>query len=110
MTITEMLREKAEALQVERRLEQFGAATLKAVDEARGRLGTVAHDNQARVEALLEQAGASVDARTGGKYGQVVAKVKAQLNHVIETVADQRPGARRESDTTTSTDAPRGTP
>lgn len=109
-TITDMLREKAEQLQVERRLGQLGAATVKAVDEARSRLGTAAHDNQGRVLTLLDKAGASVDERTGGRYGDTVAKVKAHLTHLVEAVAEQRPAAADEGDTTTSTDAPRGTP
>lgn len=110
MTITDMLREKAEQLQVERRLEQLGAATAKAVDEAKSRLGTVAHDNQAKVEAMLDKAGATIDERTGGKYGQTVAKVKSQLSHVVETVAQQRPTAPEDESFSAPTDAPRGTP
>ncbi len=110
MTITDMLREKAEQLQVERRLEQLGAATTKAVDEAKSRLGAVAHDNQAKVEAMLDKAGASIDERTGGKYGSTVAKVKSQLSHFVDTVAQQRPAGPDAGSSSEPTDAPRGTP
>ncbi len=91
MPINDTLKAKIDDLDLDRRLDELTSVTHKALQDAKAQLGSLAHDNRAKVDEWLHKATDGLDARTDGKYRDKIAKFSASVEGLVDKVAAQRP-------------------
>jgi ElaB/YqjD/DUF883 family membrane-anchored ribosome-binding protein len=114
-TVLRDLEAKAKEMELDKKLTTFADQADQFLRVAATRAGDYAAENRGRVEATLDQAGATVDEKTDGKYHASFAKVRAGVLTGVDWVVEQReawttPDAGTTSDagTTPADDAPTG--
>ncbi len=94
MTITDALKQKLDELEIERHVTEAAADLERAVIEAVGKVGSLAHERRPDIEGWLDKAGEVINERTEGRYADQVATVRGQIELGVDKVAAQRAADR----------------
>jgi hypothetical protein len=91
MSFLDKLKQKAEELDLQTKANQLAEQAKVAAHQAKEKAGELAYENRERIEDLADKAGHAIDERTGGKYGDKIAKAKEQVTKGVDKLAEGRP-------------------
>lgn len=91
--MTAKAKAKAEEWDVQGKAEKLASEVEKVAHEAKDKAAQLADENRDKVAGALDKAGAKLDERTEGKYGDKIRKAKEQVNKGVVKLAEQRPAA-----------------
>ncbi len=88
MSFLDKLKKKAEELDLETKAKHLQEQAAAAAKQAREKAGDFAVENREKIDGYVETAAAKIDEKTEGKYADKVAKVKEQVGHGVDKVAE----------------------
>lgn len=88
MSFLDKLRKKAEELELEARAKQVQEAATQAAKQAREKAGEFTAEHRDQIDGYVETASAKIDEKTDHRYSGQITKVKEQLEHGVDLVAD----------------------
>lgn len=88
MSFLDKLRKKAEELELETRAKQVQEAATQAAKQAREKAGEFTAEHRDQIDGYVETASAKIDEKTDHRYSGQITKVKEQLEHGVDLVAD----------------------
>lgn len=88
MSFLDKLRKKAEELELETRAKQVQEAATQAAKQAREKAGEFTAEHRDQIDGYVETASAKIDEKTDHRYSDQITKVKEQLEHGVDLVAD----------------------
>lgn len=92
MSINDKLKQKLDELDLDRHVNDLVVSAEAAVHSARLRAGEIAAERAPDVDRLLTRVSTSIDERTEGRFAPQLGKVRAQVNHGVARLAEQRRG------------------
>ncbi|GAB2774523.1 hypothetical protein GCM10027039_39850 [Terrabacter koreensis] len=88
MSFLDKLKKKAEELDLETKAKHLQEQAAAAAKQAREKAGDYAAQNREKIDGYVETAASKIDEKTEGKYADKVAKVKEQVGHGVDKVAE----------------------
>ena len=88
MSFLDKLKKKAEELDLETKAKHLQEQAAAAAKQARVKAGDYAAQNREKIDGYVETAASKIDEKTEGKYADKVAKVKEQVGHGVDKVAE----------------------
>ncbi|GAB3873814.1 antitoxin [Terrabacter terrigena] len=88
MSFLDKMKKKAEELDLETKARHLQEQAAAAARQAREKAGDFAAENREKIDGYVETAAAKIDEKTEGKYADKVAKVKEQVGHGVDKVAE----------------------
>ncbi|MFM6847890.1 MAG: antitoxin [Terrabacter sp.] len=88
MSFLDKLKKKAEELDLETKAKHLQERAAEAAKQAREKAGDFAVENREKIDGYVETAAAKIDEKTEGKYADKLAKVKEQVGHGVDKVAE----------------------